>query len=122
MVTPAGSESVNATPVSATVVLGLVIVKVSDDVALTRIDEGVKRLVISGGDTTPTSSVALAVLPVPPLVEVTAEVLLVLVPAVVPVAVIEKVQVPPAEHYSFIRDNQGHSRQKFLNHVGDSSA
>jgi hypothetical protein len=73
-----------------------VTVKVSDDVAPTRIGEGANLLVITGGDTTATSSVALAVLPVPPLVEVTAEVLLVLVPAVVPVTVTEKVQVPPA--------------------------
>ena len=100
MVTPAGRESVNATPVSATVALGLVIVKVSDDAEPTRIDEGVKRLVIAGGDGASTSSVAVAVLPVPPLVEVTAEVLLVLVPAVVPVAVIEKVQVPPAAMFA----------------------
>src|SRR5262245_31761317 len=89
---PAGNVSPNATPVSAVEALGLVIVKVSDDVAPTRIDEGTKLLAIVGGDSAvPTARVALAVLPVPPLVEVTAVVVLVLSPAVAPVTVIEKV-------------------------------
>src|SRR5262249_34224953 len=45
-------------------------------------NEGAKPLAIVGGLNAPTVIVALAVLPVPPLVEVTAEVVLVLSPAV----------------------------------------
>ena len=46
---PAGNVSENATPVSAVEALGLVIVKLSDDVPPTRIDEGEKVLSIAGG-------------------------------------------------------------------------
>src|SRR5262249_39333745 len=92
---PAGNGSLSATPVSAVEALGLVIVKVSTDVPLRAIDEGAKLLAIAGGLDAPTVSVALALLPVPPLLDVTAEVLLVLVPAVAPVTVNEKVQLPP---------------------------
>src|SRR5262245_25307202 len=70
------------------------IVKVSDDVPPTGIDAGAKLLEILGGRVArPTVSVAPAVLPVPPLVEVTADVVLVLLPAVVPVTLIENVQL-----------------------------
>src|SRR5262249_2712199 len=92
---PAGNASVNPTPVSATAGVGFGIVKVSDDVPPAGIDAGAKLLSIVGGDGGVTVSVAVAVLPVPPLVEVTAEVVLVLVPGVAPVTVSENVQLPP---------------------------
>src|SRR5262245_50998293 len=92
---PAGNVSLNATPVSAVEVLELLIVKVSTDVPPTEIDAGAKLLAIEGGDSGFTVSVAPAVLPVPPFVDVTAEVVLLLSPAVAPVTVIEKVQLPP---------------------------
>src|SRR6516165_7257952 len=46
---PAGNVSENATPVSGVEALGLVIVKLSDDVPPTKIDEGEKVLSIAGG-------------------------------------------------------------------------
>ena len=71
--------------------------KVSDDVPPSGIDAGAKLLVMPGGlkSPKPIVSVALAVLPVPPLLDVTGEVVLVMAPAVMPVTVIEKVQLPP---------------------------
>src|SRR5262249_20257759 len=66
---PAGNGSLNATPVSAVEALELVIVKVSADVPLREINVGAKLLAIAGGINAPTVSVALALLPVPPLVE-----------------------------------------------------
>src|SRR5215471_16012966 len=80
---PAGNGSLNATPVSAVEALGLLIVKVSAVVPPAEIDPGAKLLAIAGGDSAFTVSVALAVLPVPPLAEVTAEVVSVSVPGVV---------------------------------------
>jgi len=68
---PVGSVSANATPASATVLAaGFVIVKVSDVVPFNAIDVGLNALAIDGGATT--ASVAVAVFPVPPLVELTA--------------------------------------------------
>src|SRR5262249_29798379 len=73
------------------------IVKVSDDVPPSGIDSGAKLLAMLGGSVAmPTVSVALAVFPVPPLVEVTAVVVLALLPTVVAVTLIENVQDPAA--------------------------
>jgi hypothetical protein len=91
-VKPVGNVSVNATPVKATAfAAGLVIVNVSDVVAFSAIDAGLNTLAIEGGTTTLT--LAEAVPPVPPSVEVTLPVVLFLVPAVVPVTFTENVQV-----------------------------
>src|SRR5262249_60380773 len=91
-----GRLSVKLTSASVTTALGLVSVKVSDDVPPSGIDAGAKLLAIVGALEGPrpalVASVALAVLPVPPLVEVTAEVVLVLKPGVVLVTLIENVQ------------------------------
>lgn len=64
------------------------------DVPVGAMEFGEKDLLINGGATTVTD--ALAVLPVPPFVEVTAPVVLFFRPAVVPVTVILNVQLPPA--------------------------
>jgi hypothetical protein len=94
-VSPVGSVSVNATPVSgSTLAAGLVIVNVSEVVAFNEIVEGLKTLAIDGGASTWT--VAVAVLPVPPSVEVTALVVLTCAPAAVPVTLTENVQEPLA--------------------------
>ena len=87
---PAGKVSVNATPVSATVLaVGLVMVMVSEDVALSAILVGLNALAIEGGATT--AMLAEAVPPVPPSVELTAPVVLFCVPPAVPVTFSEKV-------------------------------
>src|SRR5438477_5317912 len=84
-VRPVGSVSVNATPVSATVLAaGLVMVKVNEVVAFRAMVFGLKTLAIEGGATTVNTAVLL-VAPVPPSVEVIALVVLLLAPAVVPV-------------------------------------
>src|SRR5438445_497037 len=94
-VRPVGSVSVNATPVSASAFApGLVIVKVSDVVAFRPVPLGLNTLAIAGGAST--LSEAEAVPPVPPSVEVTLPVVLLLLPAVVPVTSTEKVQDDPA--------------------------
>jgi hypothetical protein len=81
---PAGSVSVNATPVSATALAaGFVIVKVSDVVPFSGITAAPKAFAIEGGATT--LMLADAVPPVPPSVDVTFPVVLFLVPALVPV-------------------------------------
>jgi hypothetical protein len=72
---PAGSVSLNATPVRASDVFGLLSVKVSEVFAPTRMLAAPNALVIVGG--VPTVKLAEAVLPVPPLVEVTLPVVLV---------------------------------------------
>jgi hypothetical protein len=86
---PAGKVSVNATPVSLVAEFGLVIVTVRDVVPFTGIDATPKTLAILGGPTT--IRVAVAVLPVPPLVEETV-VELTSVAAAVPVTVTPTVQ------------------------------
>ncbi len=74
-VRPVGNVSVKATPVSATMLAaGFVMVKVSDVVAFSAIVDGLKTLAIDGGATTLT--LAEAVPPVPPSVEVTLPVVL----------------------------------------------
>lgn len=88
---PAGRESLNATPVWATVFpAGLVIVKVNALVAFKRIVVGLKAFAIERADTT--VSVAVAVFPVPPWVDETAPDVLVKVPAAVPLMLTTTVQ------------------------------
>src|SRR5215831_4831467 len=72
---PAGRLSVKATPLKAIVVLGLLMLNVSEVVPFNGICDTPKALVIVGG--LATVRLALAVLPVPPLVEVTLPVVLV---------------------------------------------
>jgi len=91
-VRPVGSVSVNATPVSDTAfAAGLVIVNVSEVVAFSAIVKGLNALAIEGGATTLT--LAVAVPPVPPSVDVTLPVVLLFKPAVVPVTFTENVQL-----------------------------
>jgi len=78
-VRPAGRVSVNATPVIASDAFGLVIVNVSDVVVPTGIVAAPNALLIVGGAATVTVAVLLVV-PVPPLVEVTAPVVLCFTP------------------------------------------
>ena len=99
-VSPTGSVSVNATPVKgSTFPAGLVIVKVNEVVALNDIVDGLKTLAIDGGASTFT--LADAVPPVPPSVDVTLPVVLFCNPAAVPVTLTAKVHdelaaiVPP---------------------------
>jgi hypothetical protein len=95
-VSPVGSVSVNDTPVSATVLAaGFVIVNVKDVVAFSAIEVGLNTLAIDGGAITVNTAVLL-VAPVPPSVEVTAPVVLFLLPALVPVTSTEKVHDDPA--------------------------
>jgi len=85
----AGSVSVNATPVSDTVLApGLVIVKLSEVAPLGGMLAAPNALLIDGGATT--ARLADAVPPVPPFVEVTAPVVLFCAPAAVPVTFTEK--------------------------------
>lgn len=91
IVSPAGSTSVKATPVRATeLTAGLVMVKPSDVVVFTAIELGLNALAIEGGATT--TMLAEAAPPVPPSFDVTALVVLFLVPALVPVTFTLKVQ------------------------------
>lgn len=75
MTNPAGKLSVNAMPLSATFVFGLVMLNVSDVVPFTGMLAAPKVLAMAGGEAT--VRFAVAVLPVPPLVEVTAPVVFV---------------------------------------------
>src|SRR5262249_55211541 len=82
-VSPGGGVSVTPTPVKGIVLgAGLVIVNCSDVVAFCAIVVGLNALAMDGGAITVTVSVA--VLPVPPLVEVTFPVVFVYAPAVAP--------------------------------------
>jgi len=81
---PVGKVSLTATPLKAVPVLGLVMVKVKLEVPPTVVLAGEKALLMLGGATTVSMAVLLPE-PVPPSVEVTAPVVLDLVPAVVPV-------------------------------------
>jgi hypothetical protein len=80
---PAGNASLKARPASAVPPLGLVMVKVSEVEPLTGIDAAPNALLIDGGESAVAVIVAVAVLPVPPLVELTGPVVLVKTPAVV---------------------------------------
>ena len=83
-VRPVGRVSVNATPVRATVfAAGLVMVNVSEVVAFRAMLVGLNTFAIDGGATTLT--LAEAVPPVPPSVEVTFPVVLFCKPAAIPV-------------------------------------
>src|SRR5437868_561389 len=82
---PAGRVSVNATPVSATLVFGLVMLNVSEVVPFNGIVKAPNDFVIVGGAAT--VRFAVAVLPVPPFVELTLPVVLVYWPEVAPVTV-----------------------------------
>jgi len=84
-VKPVGSVSLKATPVKAVAVFAFVIVNCSDVVVFTAIEDGLNNLPIDGGPTT--VRFAIAVFPVPPLVDDTAPVVLVYGPAVAPVTV-----------------------------------
>ena len=88
---PAGRVSVNATPVSAIDALALVIVKVSEVEPARPIEAAPKAFAMLGG--VPTLKIAVAVLPVPPFVELTAPVVLVKTPGVAPVTFTLKVQL-----------------------------
>ena len=94
-VSPVGSVSVKATPASgSTLAAGLVMVNVSELVAFSAMAEGAKALAIDGGASTFT--LAVAVPPVPPSVEVTLPVVFTCRPAAVPVTFTENVQDPLA--------------------------
>ena len=89
---PTGKVSMNTTPASATeFAAGFVIVKASDVVPFSAIFEAPKAFAIDTGATTFT--LAEAVPPVPPSVDVTFPVVLFFVPAVVPVTFTENVHV-----------------------------
>jgi hypothetical protein len=98
--TPPGKLSVNATPLSALAVFGLVTVKLNVLLPFSGMLLGLNDLPMVGGATTVTTAVLLAV-PVPPSVDVTALVVLLLAPGVVPVTLSETVHelfpasVPP---------------------------
>lgn len=93
-VSPAGSVSVKLIPVRPSEVFGFVIVNIRLVVPPTTMLEAPNDLAIVGGVATE-SVAALLAAPVPPLVDVTAPVVLILTPAVVPVTVTLKVQLPP---------------------------
>src|SRR5581483_240567 len=93
--TPVGSVSVKLTPVSATVLAaGLARLKVSVEVPPIKMLVGLKALLIVGGAMTVSS--ALAVNPVPPSFEATVPVVLFFAPAVVPLTLTLRAQLPPA--------------------------
>jgi len=83
---PAGSVSLNATPLRP-IVFGLLMVKLRLVLPFTGIEAALKALLMVGG--LATVMLADAVLPVPPLVEVTAPVVLFFTPEVVPVTFTE---------------------------------
>jgi hypothetical protein len=82
---PAGSVSVNPTPVNPMPVFGFMMVKVSEVDPFTGMLDAPNILLMVGGEAT--VMLAEAVLPVPPLVEVTLPVRLFLTPLVAPVTV-----------------------------------
>ena len=89
-VIPAGSVSVNATPVNAAVFAdGFVMVKLRADVPFGEIAVGLKAFAMDGGATT--TRLAEAVPPVPPSVDATFPVVLFCVPAAMPVTFTAKV-------------------------------
>jgi len=87
---PDGRVSVNATPVSETVLAdGLVTVKLSEVVPFSAMPEAPNALPMDGGAIT--ARFAEAVPPVPPFAELTAPVVLLCAPAAAPVTFTEKV-------------------------------
>ena len=101
-VKPVGSVSVKATPVSVVLAFELVMVKVRVVVPATRIDVGLNEAAIEGADTT-VRVLEVAVLPVPPLVELTAPVVVVYEPAVAPVTVTGTGRLPAADTEAPVR-------------------
>jgi hypothetical protein len=106
-VRPVGKVSANATPAKATAfAAGLVMVNVSEVVALRAIFAGLNTFAMVGGATTLIEAVAGA--PVPPSFELTLLVVLLCVPAAIPVTFTEKLQdafaarVPPARVIVFV--------------------
>jgi hypothetical protein len=98
--TPPGKLSVKPIPLAAKVELGLLMTKVRLVTPVTAMVPVPKAVVMEGGLSTVTE--AEAVLPVPPLVELTLT-LLFLAPAVVPVTFNEKLQLPPGPKYPELR-------------------
>src|SRR4051812_34652997 len=86
---PAGSTSVKPTPVNVVAAFVLLSVNVSVVVALGRSVDVPNAFAIVAGVTAATVTLALAVLPVPPLADPTAPVTLFLAPLVVPVTLTE---------------------------------
>jgi hypothetical protein len=83
---PAGNVSVKPTPVRAVAALGLAMVKLSEVAPLSGMLAAPKLFAIVGGAVAAvTVTLAVAVPPLPPSTEVTAEVVLTFAPAVVPV-------------------------------------
>ena len=106
-VRPVGKVSVNATPATATALAaGFVMVNVSEVVAFKAIFAGLNTFAMVGGATTLIEAVAGA--PVPPSFELTLLVVLLCVPAAIPVTFTEKLQdafaarVPPARAMLFV--------------------
>jgi hypothetical protein len=97
---PGGNASVNATPVSGTV-FALAMLNVRLVVPFKEIRAAPNDLVITGGTTTAT--LAVAVPPVPPSVEVTAAVVLFCTPIAVPVTFTENVQEAVAARFAPVR-------------------
>src|SRR5262249_32573653 len=92
---PEGRLSVNASPLSVTLLFGLVMLMVSNVVPFSGIFVGANVLVTVGG-AAPVIVAVLLVLPVPPFVELTAPVVLgILLPDCVPVMFTTTVQVAP---------------------------
>jgi hypothetical protein len=90
---PEGKVSTIATPVSVTAfAAGFAIVRVNVEFVFNGISEGLKILVTEGGATATTTMLADAGPPESPSVEVMFPVVLFLVPTVVPMMFIEKVQ------------------------------
>jgi hypothetical protein len=89
---PLGKVSVNPTPVNATVAFGLVIVKLIVTTPMIGDTDFENDLLMVGGATTVIE--AMALVPVPPLAELTLPVLLFFTPAVVPVTVTLNMQAP----------------------------
>src|SRR5215471_14775200 len=94
---PLGKVSVKPTPVSATVALGLVMVKLIVTTPMIGATFLENDLVMVGGATTVIEALAVPPAPVlvPPLAELTLPVVLFLTPAVEPVTVTVIVQLPP---------------------------
>jgi hypothetical protein len=90
---PLGNVSVKPTPVKATVAFGFVIVKLIVTTPMIGDTDAENDFMIVGGATTVIE--AMALVPVPPLAELTLPVLLFFTPAVVPVTVTLNVQGAP---------------------------
>jgi hypothetical protein len=93
-ISPAGRLSVNDNPVSDTLLLGLVMLMVNNVVPFNGILVGANVLVTVAGEATINMAVLL-VAPVPPLVELTAPVVLLTVPDCVPVTFTTIVHIAP---------------------------